>query len=175
MHRFRQKGYSLIEIMIALIIGSFLIVGVSTVYSSIDSVSKTSKNLEQAQEVLRYSSQIFHRSLKQTTTNPIIANVNQLTITQSTGAIACNGQVPNIAPAITYTEVYTLNGINLECDVNGVGPEVLLTGVDKISYVLNDNLVEITITPKGLPANFGGSIQIDVSLSGIILVNALGI
>lgn len=170
----QQKGYTLIEIMIALTIGSFLIVGVSTVYSSINSVSQTSKNLESAQEILRYSSQIFHRSIKQTTSVPIIVDVNQLTVTQSAGAIACDGVVPNIAPAATYTEVYNLNGVRLECDVNNTGYQTLLTGIKNISYTLNNNLVEITITPQGLPDNFGGSIQIDVSLSGIILTNALG-
>jgi len=61
-----NKGFTLIELMIALVIGGILILGITSTYSSIDGTIQTSKDLENAQEVIRYTSQVFTRSLKQT-------------------------------------------------------------------------------------------------------------
>ncbi|KGJ88152.1 prepilin-type N-terminal cleavage/methylation domain-containing protein [Thalassotalea sp. ND16A] len=172
----KAMGYTLIELLIALFVSTILVLGIGGAYTSISGLSAVSQNLQNAQEVLRYSTQTFTRSLKQTPALPV-TTASQLTITQEANTIACNGVVQIAA----YTEVYSLNGNNLRCeiDLGGAGPQTILTGVEDIAFALNNNLVSITVTPQaqaGEPAGIGPAapLTIDVALSLIILQSALG-
>ncbi|WP_231613077.1 PilW family protein [Pseudoalteromonas sp. SWXJZ94C] len=60
----KHSGFTLIELMVALAAGMFLLSGVSLAYSSINSSTSTAKDLENALDVIRFSSKIFTRSLK---------------------------------------------------------------------------------------------------------------
>ncbi|WP_298940093.1 prepilin-type N-terminal cleavage/methylation domain-containing protein [uncultured Psychromonas sp.] len=169
-----QRGYSLIELLIALLISTVLILSVSTVYSSITGLVNTSKNLENAQEVLRYSSEVFTRSLKQTSLNPTVTST-QLNVEQTENNIACDGSIP----VNDYTEVFTLNSNNLLCDI-GDGPKVILTGIESINFSSLEKIISITVQPQALYGESSGSgpaqaIQIDIALSQIILINAMGL
>ena len=50
------RGFSLIELMVALAAGAFLLAGVSLSYAAIKGTIEVSKELENAQEVIRYTS-----------------------------------------------------------------------------------------------------------------------
>ena len=77
------KGFSLVELMVALAAGAFLLAGISLSYSAIKGTIQVSKELENAQEVLRYTSKVFNRSIKQTQITPVIsADKSMITITQ---------------------------------------------------------------------------------------------
>ncbi|MCK8044265.1 prepilin-type N-terminal cleavage/methylation domain-containing protein [Shewanella sp. 1CM18E] len=168
-----QQGFTLVELLIALLISTTLIMGVSLAYTSINSVILSSKNIENAQEVLRFSAQTFTRSLKQAS----IVTINsptELHVSQAANTIACDGSRP-IAP---YTEKYSLSGVNLLCDI-GANPQTILTGVQNIQFTRADDLVSITITPQaqqGEPAGVGAAapMQIDIALTGIILTKTTG-
>lgn len=167
----KAQGFTLIELLIALVIGSILIAAIGMAYVAVSQTIKTSKQLENAQEVLRYSSEVFNRSLKQTLSAPLVnPNNNGLTVIQtSEGATACDGS----NPAVPFSEVYTFVSPNLICDA-GNGEQVLLTGLADISYNLNGNLVEITVTPSELDMDMLlNGFQIDIALTGIILAGAL--
>jgi len=170
----KQKGYTLVELMIALLVGCILIMGVSLAYSSIKSLILSSKNIENAQEVLRFTAQTFTRSLKQTSGGIIVA-ANQITIPQDSNSIACNGS----RPIANYNEIYSLNGNNLECDI-GNGAEPILAGVQDISFAQNNKLVSITVTPQaqqGEPDGVGAArpMTINVALTRVILEEAMGV
>ncbi len=159
--------------MIALVISSFILVGITGTYSSISRSITTGKELENAQEVIRYSSQVFTRSLKQTEVTPDDGVANQLTVVQPANVTPCTGEG---APAISFTEVYTFDALTstLRCRINaGATPNVdieLLSGIDDITYALNGNLMTITVQPSVLPENFaGGAIEIDIALTNLIL------
>ncbi|MGJ8693768.1 MAG: PilW family protein [Thalassotalea sp.] len=162
-----QNGFTLVELMIGLVISIIVVSGTIIAYSSISSTVSTSKELDNAQEVLRYSSHVFSRSLKQTGALPIIDGVDKITINQDSGVVACNGDTP----VADYSEEYTFIRPNLFCDI-GNGPEVLITGVDNITYALATNSVLITVTPIGLPENFPDGIDINVALIRIIFEQA---
>lgn len=169
-----QRGYSLIELLIALLISTVLMLSVSTVYSSITGLVNTSKNIENAQEVLRYSSEVFTRSLKQTSLNPTVT-LTQLDVEQAANNIACDGSTPVSA----YTEVFTQNNNNLLCDI-GDGAKVVLTGIESINFSSLEQIISITVQPQALYGESFGSgpaqpIQIDIALSQIILINAMGL
>ncbi|MBU2971800.1 prepilin-type N-terminal cleavage/methylation domain-containing protein [Pseudoalteromonas sp. C2R02] len=170
----KQKGYTLVELMIALLVGCILIMGVSLAYSSIKSLILSSKNIENAQEVLRFTAQTFTRSLKQTP-GGITVIADQITIPQEPNSISCNGT----RPIAVYDEIYSLNGNKLECDI-GNGAEPILTGVENIAFAVNDRLVSITVTPKAQQGEPGGvgaarSMTINVALTRVILESTVGV
>ncbi|MEM5552486.1 prepilin-type N-terminal cleavage/methylation domain-containing protein [Pseudoalteromonas neustonica] len=166
-----MRGYTLVELMVALAAGSFLLAGVSLSYSAIKGTIMVSKELENAQEVIRYTSKVFTRSIKQTPTLPIVAADGlSISIGQPAGVITCNGSVA-VAPT---TEIYTLTGNNLMCTLGAAAPERLLTGVERLNFSINNNIVKINVAPENLPSQFGNAISIDVAVSNVILTNAFG-
>ena len=99
----RVQGFTLVELMVALAAGAFLLAGVSLSYSAIKSTIEVGKELENAQEVIRYTSKVFNRSIKQTQLTPTIsADKSTITITQPSGVIACDGS----ATTAQVVEVY---------------------------------------------------------------------
>lgn len=171
------QGYTLIELLVAVLLSAALITGVSFAYVTITDLVKTNKNLENAQEVIRYTSEIFTRSLKQTSAQPVIAMSGaQLTVAHDAEIIACNG----IRQNNSFNEVYTLANNQLMCNVGGTGAQAILTGLESITFAkdANQQILSITIEPQaqqGEASNTGPTapMQIDVALSEIILVNAL--
>lgn len=162
-----QKGFTLVELMIGLAISLILVSGAIVAYTSINYTVVTSRGLDNAQEVLRYSSHIFSRSLKQTGITPILGDVNTMTVNQDGGVVACNGTTP----AADYSEIYTFVQPNIFCDI-GNGPEVLITGVSNITYALGTNSLLITVTPDGLPENIPNGIELNIALIRVIFEEA---
>ncbi|WP_100914043.1 prepilin-type N-terminal cleavage/methylation domain-containing protein [Pseudoalteromonas spongiae] len=171
MIKYVKNGFTLVELMVALAVSSFLMAGISYVYIAISQSVDTSKELENAQEVLRYSSEVFTRSLKQTKTIPTTPNANTIVVEQATsGATACN----STKPAVPFIETFTLIDSQLRCQVNAADEQVLLTGLQDISYRINGNLVEITLVPENLYVDMlANGFRIDIALSGKILEEAL--
>ncbi|NMM41412.1 PilW family protein [Pseudoalteromonas arctica] len=168
---YRPRGYTLVELMVALAAGSFLLAGVSLSYSAIKGTILVSKELENAQEVIRYSSKVFIRSIKQTLTLPVVsADGSTITIEQPAGVITCNGSVSTV----DINEVYSLEGNNLMCTLGAAPAERLLMGVSQLSFSTDNNIVTINVGPENLPAQFGDTIAIDIAVSNVILSNAFG-
>jgi prepilin-type N-terminal cleavage/methylation domain-containing protein len=172
------RGFTLVELMVSLVLSSFVLLGITSTYSSIHGSIQTSKDLENAQEVIRFSSQVFTRSLKQTQFAPDTTVAQQLTVQQPENVTPCTGVV---APIAAYTEVYTFNAATnvLSCRINaGANANIdvaLLTGIANITYQLNaaSNLATIIVEPTVLPQNFIGGISIDVALTNLILRAAM--
>jgi prepilin-type N-terminal cleavage/methylation domain-containing protein len=172
------RGFTLVELMVSLALSSFVLLGITSTYSSIHGSIQASKDLENAQEVIRYSSQVFTRSLKQTQLAPDITVAQQLTVQQPANVTPCTGVA---APVAAYTEIYTFNAATnvLSCRINaGANANVdiaILTGIANITYGLNaaSNLATITVQPIVLPQNFIGGINIDIALTNLILRAAM--
>lgn len=171
MIKYVKNGFTLVEVMVALAVSSFLMAGISFVYIALSESVETSKEFENAQEVLRYSSEVFTRSLKQTRRTPDSPNANTIVVQQETlGSTACNSS----KPTVPFSETFTLVDNQLRCRVNAGDEEVLLTGLQDISYRINGNLVEVTVTPESLSVDMlANGFRIDIALSGKILEEAL--
>ncbi|BDF96472.1 MULTISPECIES: prepilin-type N-terminal cleavage/methylation domain-containing protein [Pseudoalteromonas] len=168
---YRTRGYTLVELMVALAAGAFLLAGVSLSYSAIKGTILVGKELENAQEVIRYTSKVFTRSIKQTPKLPeIAADGSTITIYQPAGVITCDGSVS----AADVTEVYSLAGNSLMCALDAAPAQRLLTGITQLSFSLNNNVVTINVGPENLPSQFGGAIIVDIAVSNVILNNAFG-
>ena len=61
---FHQKGFSLVELMIALLIGLFLIIGVVSFFISNQQTSEIKRNLDNAQEAFRFASMSISRVVR---------------------------------------------------------------------------------------------------------------
>ena len=170
----KNRGFTLIELMIGLVISSFVLIGITSTYATIQGTIQTSKDLENAQEVIRYSSQVFTRSLKQTLGLPAI-NGNQIVAQQSANARSCLGT----NPVFPYQETFTFVQPNLSCSIqDAVGGVVnadtrLLTGISNMTPVINGDLFSVLVLPTVLPLNFGvgagAGIRIDIALNARIL------
>ncbi|RJE77847.1 hypothetical protein BGP78_06990 [Pseudoalteromonas sp. MSK9-3] len=168
-----MKGYTLLELMVAMAAGMFLLAGVSMSYSAIKSTIVVTQELSHAQEVVRYTSQVFTRSIKQTNVSPVVSNgLAQLSVYQSSGSISCHGD----APIFDYTEDYTLVNGFLVCAITPTagGDTVtvnLLKGVNTLSFdiLYSDRLVRITITPDNVPDLFENGIDIDIAVTRPII------
>jgi prepilin-type N-terminal cleavage/methylation domain-containing protein len=166
----KQVGFTLVELMVALAAGSVLISGVGFAYLTISKTIDTSKQLENAQEVIRFSAEVYGRSFKQTLSEPVIANGTSVSVTQTiAGSTACDGS----KPAVPFTEVFTFEAPNLLCD-SGSGEEVILTGVAAMNIARNGNLMSVTVTPDNFQVDaWANGFRLDFALTGVILTEAM--
>ena len=84
----KSKGVTLIELLVALVASLFLLGGVSMAYSSIKSTELVENEIENSLNVIRYSNNLFSRSLKHTSSLPIIKG-QQLWVSQQAGTKSC--------------------------------------------------------------------------------------
>lgn len=167
---FKVKGYTLIELMVALTAGSILLSGVAMSYAAIKSTIQTTTDIEVAQEVIRYSNQVLTRSVKQTIAEPVVdATGLKLTLQQAANTISCTGQTQ----AAAYTEVYEQEGEFLVCSI-GIVKTKLVKGVSALSFSYNDLLTTITITPVNAIAPITNGLQIHIAASQLVLMQAYG-
>jgi prepilin-type N-terminal cleavage/methylation domain-containing protein len=180
-----NKGFTLVELMIALVISSFVLLGITSTYSSIQGSIQVSKDLENAQEVIRYSSQVFTRSLKQTISSPTISlDTKSVTVIQPANTRSCFGTIVGV----DYQETFTFVSPNLSCSTQDsagnplVANTIILTGINDFSAQYNNELFSFVIEPDVLPQNLvvvgggvGGAnmngVRIDVALTSLILSN----
>lgn len=167
-HSQQQSGYTLLEMLIAMTVGLFLLAGVAMSYSAIKSTVRMTQELSDAQEVIRYTSQVFTRSAKQTISEPTVS-ADGLTIQfeQFANVLSCQGTTPTA----DYTETYTLSNGFLTCDI-GNGAARLLKGIDSINFTFNNFLVVIVVKPLDIPSHFGAGLQIDIATTQLILIKA---
>lgn len=167
-HSQQQSGYTLLEMLVAMTVGLFLLAGVAMSYSAIKSTVRMTQELSDAQEVIRYTSQVFTRSAKQTISEPTVS-ADRLTIQfeQFANVLSCQGTTPTA----DYTETYTLSNGFLTCDI-GNGAARLLKGIDSINFTFNNFLVVIVVKPLDIPSHFGAGLQIDIATTQLILIKA---
>lgn len=164
--RLKHSGYTLVELMVALAAGAFLLSGVSLAYSAIKGTVLVGKELENAQEVIRYTSKVFTRSIKQTPVIPTVsADGLSITVTQSAGVVTCAGSVA----VADVNETYQLDANNLMCALGGLPSERLLTGIESLNFSINNDLITIKVKPEHLPAQFGAAVTIELAASNVIL------
>ncbi len=166
-------GFSLVEVMVALAISTALVLGVFGVYSSISTTILTSKSLETTQEVVRFSVQVFSRSLKQTEAEPSIINDSILVVKQAANVKACDGTTPTKPYIETYAVVEPLLQCALTIDGAESAPKTILSGITMIEFQREDDLMHIWVSPSFLPESFvDGKVKIDIALTRIILSKA---
>lgn len=161
----KQSGFNLTELMVAMAMSLLLILGITTVFVSLKSTSTYSKQLENTQEVLRFTNSIFSRAIhhadEMEDKSYIGSDGNtykQLNLTfklanLDTGEIytSCLGSNMNSQ----YYESYRLTDNDLYCAEYtdealtdaAKAYTAIGTNIDALSFSKTDNLLTVSITP----------------------------
>ncbi|MEJ6475636.1 PilW family protein [Pseudoalteromonas piscicida] len=151
----QHKGYTLLELMVAMVVGLILVSGIAASYTSIKETVTTSQQLATSQEIIRYTNRVMMRSIKQTQILPTVSATDIL-IEQLAGVPACDGSVPSA----NYTERYFLQGEYLVCN-RGSGDINLLKGVTGLAFAIDGQLITVTIQGSSFPPQYGAGIQMN--------------
>jgi len=169
----QQSWFSLTELMVAMALSLILILGITTLFSSLKSTSIYSQQLENTQEVLRFTSSIFshavHRADQMEDTPYTGSDGNtykQLDLTFDLDTLdsgetytSCLGNEMNSK----YYESYRLIDNTLRCAEYSttvfdetINPYTTIgINIDSLDFTKNSNLLTVTITP----ANETNSVQ----------------
>ena len=176
----KPNGFSLVELMVAMLLSIILLMGVGGAYIAIKRTLNDVHDLENAQEVLRSSSDVLARSIKQAVSVTLIDSSTLLLEQQlsTNQATSCTGSMETAS----FTERYSLAGDRLQCSVNDQSAQTVVQGILAISFSLNGtaDLVSVRIAPRGLPDSFPQAvlnedgaaeayIRLELALKSIIL------
>ncbi len=154
-------GFTLLELMIALVISSVVLLGVSQSFSAIHGATHVAQSMQTAQEVLRFTAELFSRSLKQTVELPTLSAGSLVVRHKEAGQTACDGS----SLSRSFVETYTLRENMLVCRIDGGLDIPLISGISNISYNLTGSMVQIYVKPDNwLRENMPDGFRIDVAL-----------
>jgi len=161
--RNQQRGFSLVEMLVALALGALMMAGIASSFSAITQAQQLTRDYEQVQETLRFTTSLISRSLR--TAEKLVdkpadnapTDNNQFSVLRQGrhDRRSCNGQTP-LPEEVLFYETYYLNDSNqLVCEVtresggpqDWEGSEVIAYGIESFSlecleYSDTDELTE---------------------------------
>ena len=155
----KPSGLSLVELLVAMAIGLFLIAGVGTVFVSNQTSTKTKRELDRIQENFRFGANTLQRVLRQASEIDDTSDDTTLIVTLPEGAHNCMGTT---VAAGGQTNQFSLNGTTLECEINDAATtstQVLFSGLSGLSFAYGTDgaaapesatSVQVTLTMPGL-------------------------
>ncbi|WP_415230664.1 PilW family protein [Psychromonas sp.] len=159
----QQGGFSLIELLIAMLISLILIFACTTLYSSLKSSISTSQKLAKAQESLRGSFYLLSRSLYQAdgidvSGTPLIVKYSSLI---NHDMYSCLGNTISSAGSTdSYFTATDDDGLShLYCD-DGSGEQLIALGVETLTFEAISHAsgtivdgVKVTMKIDGMPSS----------------------
>lgn len=161
-----QSGFSLVELMIAMTLSLLLVLGIATIFSSLRNTLSYSKQLENTQEVLRFTNSIFSRAIHRaddmddksytgsdgSTYKQLDLTFNLANLDTGESYSSCLGN----AMSSQYYESYRLTDNDILCaEYTTVGLDdssktftAIGTNIDTLSFAITDNLLTVTIIPS---------------------------
>lgn len=151
-----QRGFSIVELMVAMLISLFLIAGVVSVYLSTTESSRVSRGLRTMQENARFAFSTLRNNLQMagyiddydptiivTPFDTTATSDSSVKITYE-GILDCTGTAVAAIPPSTrpmVTNAFSLNGGALICQGNTAATETIVPGVDqmRVLYGLDDD------------------------------------
>ncbi|MFP4209436.1 MAG: PilW family protein [Wenzhouxiangella sp.] len=122
----RNRGFSLIEMMVAMLIGLFIIAGVITVFDSNQQTSAVRRDLQNAQEAFRFSSYTISRVVRNASELDVEPDELTVTFDGGPGILDCLGQ-PQTTAGVENT--FTVDGDALVCQ-----GQVLARGLETLRF-----------------------------------------
>lgn len=127
-----QQGFTLIELMIAMVIGLLLMGGLISAFATNQKTVSTKRDLDNTIEAFRFISSTVNRIVRQADSISSTSTASQLavTFTGATGLKNCLGQVVNGVQTDTFiysSNQLLCNGTALVGDITGM---TILYGVD---------------------------------------------
>lgn len=172
MNKIKQTGFSLVELMIAMVISLVLIFACTSVYSSLQASLNVAKDLSTAQESLRTAHYLMARSVRQGygMEVKVVDGLQQLVITYGSEAddynfYGCLGGTQ----ASGSTDTFYVKDNYLYCEtatvtvVSGAADTIAITGDEPIALDVafmsaalatgTKKGVEVTLGIEGMPTN----------------------
>jgi len=188
MSKLKQTGFTIVELLIAMVISLTLIFACTSVYSSLQNSISTSQNLSIAQESLRTAHYLMSRSVRQGWGIELSgATPTELSVVYGTEAndnvfFGCLGTNQTSGAKDTFY-IEAFNGTNhLFCTQNGNKDdgEMIALNVTSLSASLatgNQKGVSINLKIDGMPGKTIGTLGVDgitfiLALRQRILINA---
>lgn len=160
----RQSGFSLIELMIAMVLGLVIVMGTASFYSTLRGTIVEANRLERAQESLRTVAQIMGRSLHQgeaVTVTPQSLIVTYGSIQAGDQVLGCLGR----SRANGDSDTFTFENNNVLCSDGGGPAQVIATNIASLSMSTNGSYgVNITMTPMDMPSALAGGVTLRFAL-----------
>ncbi|MEE2024660.1 MULTISPECIES: PilW family protein [Alkalimonas] len=146
------RGMTLVELMVALVLSSTLMLGVGGAYLAINQTVREVQDLENAQEVLRSSQLLLGRSIRSADAIAVVAAELQVQrLNRQETDLDCLGALQTTA----FTETYRFHGGELQCQINGGDWVTLLTGLQALDFTdLGGDMLRVRVAPAGLPPHF---------------------
>jgi prepilin-type N-terminal cleavage/methylation domain-containing protein len=158
----KQAGFSLSELMIAMVLGLLIMIAVINFFAPLKATVEESKRLEHAADALRYATLTLSKSIKQA------GGVSHVSATElvlsfhasaSQPSLSCLGQ----SQTADYMETYHFTAPNLFCD-DGNGAQMILTGLETTHFSHAGELVSIKLKPLQLPTQYAQGITLSIAL-----------
>lgn len=160
----RQSGFSLIELMIAMVLGLVIVMGTASFYSTLRGTILEANRLERAQESLRTVAQIMGRSLHQgeaVTVTPQRLTVTYGSIQAGDVVLGCLGR----SRANGDSDTFTFENNNVFCSDGAGAAQVIATNIASLSMSTNGSYgVNITMTPMDMPSGLAGGVTLRFAL-----------
>jgi len=141
--KFNQKGITLIELLVALVIGGIIIGGIYNLFVAQTKAYTVQDQVAEVQQSVRSAMEILLRDLRMTgfddDANPAITIANPVAYPLSDNSITVSYEYydRNLAQYQRHTVTYNLNGSNLirQLTVDNVAQsETILTNVDLLNF-----------------------------------------
>lgn len=151
-----QRGLSLVELMVSITIGLFLLLGLGTIFVSINQTSRLRQGLSALQNNERMAMTFLETSIHNAGYYPDpvsgVAPANPLSGTgtgmgtdtlsvqfvAASGVSASQGCTAQLNAGDSYTDTFSVTGGNLTCIENDYGP---IAGTSAVPAVTNVNLI----------------------------------
>ncbi|WP_415230658.1 PilW family protein [Psychromonas sp.] len=183
-----QAGFSLVELLVAMLISLILIFACTTLYSSLKSSISTAQDLAKAQESLRGAFYLMSRSIRQAGSLTIsgAGNTELLAeygeVTDDPKLYSCLGN--QLISGSTPTDTYSSNGDGLYCDDGiGIDEQLIALGVETLTFTAISHAdstgatiydgVKVTMKIDGMPESMktAGGLMFTLALRQKILLD----
>ena len=171
----QQQGFSLIELLVAMLLSLVLVLACSSVYSSLRNTLNTTKALSEAQESLRGSFNLIARSVRQGDSIGIatLNGFGELRVTYQNidvgdQVLSCLGN----ARSNGNSDRFYSDGQGLYCD-DGVANQLIALNVENFQLQgLGTQGINVSIKITGMPASMPNGLTFAVALRQKILTQA---
>ena len=165
----QQAGFSLIELMVAVLLGLVLVMGTASFYSTLRMTSISASQLGAAQESLQAVNLIVGRATRQATSVTVLNNGKSLQVTYGNinatdHVLSCLGNVR----VNNDVDTFIFEDHQLKCsDSSGNQKTAIALTLQNVTFSVsagNSNMIQALVQPENLPASYGNGITLVFSL-----------
>ncbi len=165
----RQAGFSLIELMVAVLLGLVLVMGTASFYSTLHTTSLIASQLGAAQESLQAVSMIVGRAVRQASTVSVLNNGKSMQVTY--GNIQDADRVSSCLGNIrtnNNVDTFVFENGQLKCNDGIVNQNIVVAlDIQDLWFSVSagsPNIVTVVVKPTNLPSSYNNGVTLVFSM-----------